>query len=88
MAHTHAAVKALRQSKKNHEFNLLWKGRFKDLLKRSRKSIADKKLDEAKKLVADVIQTLDKAAQKRVIKKNSAARLKSRIMKRLNNAVK
>lgn len=88
MAHTQSAKYWLRKSAKNRAFNLEWKGKFKDLLKKSRKAIVAKKLEEAKKLVVDTCKALDKAAQKKVIKKNTAARLKSRLMARLNKTMK
>ncbi len=79
------AHKALRQSKKNHERNLARKDAFKDALKKVVKSGT---VDEAKKLVVVAQKALDKAAQRGVIKKNTAARKLSRIMKRLNGMKK
>ena len=84
MAIKHAAAKAIRKSAKNRAFNLKVKGQFKDLLKEARKQIAAKKIDDAKKTVMVAAKTLDKAARKKVITKNTAARLKSRLMKALN----
>lgn len=43
--------------------------------------ITEKKLDEVKKLMPEIYAVLDKAAKSNVIKKNSAGRKKSRIMK-------
>ncbi len=88
MAHTQSAKYWLRKSAKNRAFNLEWKGKFKDLLKKSRKAIAAKQLDEAHKLVAETCKVLDKTTQKKVIKKNKAARLKSRLMAQFNKAQK
>jgi small subunit ribosomal protein S20 len=84
MAIKHAAAKAVRKSAKNHTFNLKVKAEIKGLIKEARKSIVAKKADEAKKAVLNAAKSLDKAARKRVIKKNTAARLKSRLMKALN----
>jgi small subunit ribosomal protein S20 len=84
MAIKHAAAKAVRKSAKNHAFNLKVKGEFKALIKDARKSLAAKKVDEAKKAVQAAAKSLDKAARKKVIKKNTAARLKSRLVKSLN----
>ncbi len=84
MAIKHAAAKAIRKSAKNRAFNLKVKGEFKDLLKVARKHLAAKKIDEAKKAVVAAVKSLDKAARKRVITKNTAARLKSRLMRALN----
>ena len=84
MAIKHAAAKAIRKSAKNRALNLKVKAEFKGLLKEARKNISAKKIDEAKKAVAAAAQSLDKAARKQVITKNTAARLKSRLMKALN----
>jgi small subunit ribosomal protein S20 len=84
MAIKHAAAKAIRKSAKNRAFNLKVKGGFKKLLKESRSLIVAKKIAEAKKSVLAAAKSLDKAARKKVITKNTAARLKSRLMKSLN----
>ncbi len=84
MAIKHAAAKAIRKSAKNHAFNLKVKSEFKGLVKEARKHIAAKKIDEAKKAVAAAAKSLDKSARKKVITKNTAARLKSRLMKALH----
>jgi small subunit ribosomal protein S20 len=88
MAIKHAAAKAIRKSAKNRAFNLKAKAEFKNLLKDARKAIAAKKEKEAKTAIQAACKSLDKAARKRVIKKNTAARLKSRLMKALNAASK
>jgi ribosomal protein S20 len=84
MAIKHAAAKAIRKSAKNRAFNLRVKSEFKGFLKEARKHLAAKKIDEAKKAVASAAKSLDKAARKKVITKNTAARLKSRLMKALH----
>lgn len=84
MAIKHAAAKAIRKSAKNHNFNLRVKDEFKGLLKEARKQLSAKNLAEAKKAIMAAAKSLDKAARKKVIKKNTAARLKSRLMKTLN----
>ena len=84
MAIKHAAAKAIRKSAKNHAFNLRVKSEFKGLVKEARKHLTAKKIDEAKKAVMAAAKSLDKAARKRVITKNTAARLKRRLMKALN----
>jgi small subunit ribosomal protein S20 len=83
MAIKHAAAKAIRKSAKNHAFNLKTRAEFKRLVKEARKLIAAGSAD-AGKAVAAAAKSLDKSARKRVIAKNTAARLKSRLMKALN----
>jgi small subunit ribosomal protein S20 len=82
------AKKALRQSIVRAGRNKLIRERI-DYMRRSfRKLLADNKIDEAKKLVSDLTQTLDKAVGKNLIKKNAAARVKSRAMAHLNKIAK
>ena len=79
-----AAFKHLRQTKKRTLRNKKVKNNLKLLIKKSRKLIEVKKKDEAKEWVSKTIKALDKAAQKKIIKKNKVSRLKSRLIKRLN----
>lgn len=82
------AKKALRQSVVRAGRNKLMNERI-DYMRRSfRKLLAEKKLDEAKKLVSELAQALDKAVGKNILKKNAAARIKSRTMAHLNKIVK
>lgn len=48
----------------------------------------NKKTDEAKKSVLQSIKEIDKAISKGIIKKNTGARKKSRLMKKLNALIK
>jgi len=83
-----AAFKALRQAKKRTLKNKLIKDNLDFLIRRSQKLIKSKSIEKAKEFVSKTIKALDKAAQKRVIKKNTAARKKSRLIKRLNVLLK
>ncbi len=83
-----AAMKALRQTKKNAARNLKVLSNIKNLLKSSKKSFAEKKSDEAKQFVKQSIKSLDKAVKSKTLKQNTANRLKSKLMKRLNSLAK
>lgn len=50
--------------------------------------IAEKEVDAAQQAVAATVIALDRAARKGVIHPNKAARRKSRLMKKLNQAAK
>jgi small subunit ribosomal protein S20 len=78
-----SAKKALRQAKKHRVLNLARQKAAKDIVKKIKKLALTNK-DEAKKLMATAYQAIDKAAKRGVIKKNTAARQKSRLMKLLN----
>lgn len=83
-----SAKKALRQSKKRRARNLGRKKKIKDLTKEIRNLISQKKIKEAKALLPQIYKILDKAAKVGTIKKNTAARKKSRITKLVNTAPK
>ena len=87
MPNKKSAIKALRQSTKKAIRNYKVKKAIKDAVKESKKFIEAKEKSAAEKVKA-AIKILDKAAIKKVIKKNSAARKKSRLMKKLNVLVK
>ncbi len=79
-----SAKKELRKAAKRRGFNLSRQKAMKDTLKKVKKLITDGKKDDAKKLIPDAYQAIDKAVQRGIIKKNAAARKKSRLMKVLN----
>lgn len=87
MAITTSAKKALRQSFSRQAGNLVYKKKIKNLVKEARVLVAQKKIEEAKKLLPQVYKILDKAAKVNVIKKNTASRLKSRITKLIQKTV-
>ena len=81
MAITKSAKKAIRQSAARKEHNIVYKDKIKSLVKQARALVLAKKMAEAKKLLPDIYQALDKAAKVGIIKKNNASRRKSRLTK-------
>lgn len=79
-----SAKKALRQAKKHRVLNLARQKVAKDIVKKIKKMAIAGQKEEAKKLMAQAYQAIDKAAKRGVIKKNTAARKKSRLMKLIN----
>jgi len=76
-----AAKKYIRKTKRRTERNLRVKNKVKKLVKQARQLIAEGKTKEVDKAIADASKQLDKAAQKKVIHKNKAARIKKRLHK-------
>lgn len=74
-----AAKKYMRVTEKKTLQNKAVKGVFKSAIKKTTEAIAAGKVEEAKKFLKEAMITLDKASQKNVIKKNTAARKKSRL---------
>jgi len=79
-----SAKKYMRVTERKTLRNKVVKGTFRNAIKETKENITAGKVAEAQELLKRAIKALDKAAQKKVIKKNTAARKKSR----LNAAVK
>jgi len=78
------AKKYMKVSAKKAERNKAVKGVFRSAIKATREAVASGDLKTAKELFARVQKSLDKAVEKNIMKKNTAARKKSR----LNAAIK
>ena len=83
---TSSAKKALRQTKKKTVRNIKRKKAFRSVVKDFKKAIEAKEFDRAKELLPKVYKTLDKASKHNTIHKNKAARMKSRISKKIPNS--
>ena len=81
---TKSAKKALRQNIKRRQKNLQRKKKIKDLTKKIEYFLSKNQKEEAKKLLPQLYKALDKAAKTGIIKKNTAARKKSRITAMVN----
>lgn len=78
-----SAIKALRQNLKRARRNVKVRKTIKDLVKKSEKMIGLKEPSALDKVKA-AIKSVDKAVGKKVFKRNTGARLKSKLMKKLN----
>ena len=83
MANIKAAIKYIRKSRKNRARNLAVKGNIKKLIKTAMKLILSKDKGAAE-AVKKAVSALDKAAENGILHKNTAARRKSRLTKKLN----
>ncbi len=81
MPNQQSAKKELRKMKKRAALNKVRRDTYKTLLK---KAVVSKSAD----VLRSAQQALDKAARTGVIKKNTASRKLSRLMKKLNKAAK
>jgi small subunit ribosomal protein S20 len=81
-----SAKKALRQSLKKKARNLIYKKKLRTLIKEARSLVLAKKIEDAKKILPQIYKILDKTAKIGVIKKNTAARKKSRITQLINKS--
>lgn len=83
---TSSAKKALKVSKRQRAENDITRAKIKDALKGARLAIENKEKDVDKK-ISMAFKELDMASKKKVIHKNRAARLKSRLAKKLSKTV-
>lgn len=83
MANIKSAKKAIKVTKKvtanNHEL----KAKVKNIIKDTEKAINANDVDAAKKSLKNVQITIDKAQAKGLVKKNTAARQKARLNKKV-----
>ena len=86
LANKTAAEQAMRRSARLRVGNRVIRAKARTEVKDAAQAIASDKPADAEKSVREAIRALDKAAQKGIIKKNNAARSKSRLMKKLNAA--
>lgn len=87
MANTKSAIKQIRSSARKRERNRVFRSRARTYINKTRRLIAEGKIEEAREEAQIAIVALDKAAEKGIIHKNKAARCKSRLIKRLNQTV-
>jgi small subunit ribosomal protein S20 len=86
LANIKSSAKRARQNIKQREFNRYYRTTARSYVKKAQAQIAANELEDAQETVRAAAKALDKAAQKGIIKKNNAARRKSRLMKALNKA--
>jgi len=82
-----AAAKALRQAKKRTLRNQKVKEGIEYLRRMTRKALESDTVKEAEALAKSTIRAIDRAVQKKVLKKNTGSRLKSRLTKTINAAL-
>ena len=84
MANTSSAIKRIRSNARKRQRNILVRSKVRTAVKKARGAVAERASDGTD-TVKKAISELDRAAQKGVLHKNSVARRKSRLMKKLNN---
>jgi small subunit ribosomal protein S20 len=81
---TKTAEKSARSAARKAERNKAIRSSTRTEVAKAEKLVTGKKSEEAQSAVVQAISALDKAARKNVIHRNTAARKKSRLMKKLN----
>jgi small subunit ribosomal protein S20 len=83
MANTFSALKRVRMTERRTEVNRMRKSRLRHTIRAMRRLLDKKDVDGAKKAVPGTFSLIDRAAKWGIIKKNTAARYKSRLTARL-----
>ena len=78
----------MRVSAKKALRNKVVRGVYRSAIKKTREAVVNKKVKTAQEWLKKSIKALDKAAQKKVLKKNTAARYKSRLNKLVKGIAK
>ncbi len=86
MPKSKSAEKAARAAERKQLRNKAVRSATKTHLTRAKKLIRSNEHESAQQAVANAVSALDRAAQKGVIHPNTAARHKSRLMKKFNQA--
>jgi len=83
-----SAEKRVRQNKKRNAINTRNRSRFRNAIKKLRAAVASGNAEVSQELLPQTISILDKAIQKGVLHRNTAARQKSRLTKHVNSLSK
>jgi len=81
-----SAEKRVRQNEKRREINRSNRGRLRTSIKKLRTALSTTDAKAVQELLPETISTIDKAVQKGVLHRNAAARYKSRLTARVNQA--
>ena len=87
MPHSKSARKQMRVSEKRRLINKSIRSLCKTNITKAERLIFSGELESAQKVVVAAVGSLDKAAEKGVVHPNTAARRKSRLMNKLNEAL-
>jgi small subunit ribosomal protein S20 len=83
MANTYSAIKRIRQTEHRTEYNRKNKSRLRHQIRAMRRAIQEKNAAKAGELLSATFSLIDRAAKTGIIKKNTAARYKSKLHLRI-----
>ena len=83
-----SAEKRVRQNEKRRAINRGHRTKVRTYIKKLRTALDSGKSDEIQQVLPDAISVIDKSVQKGVMHKNAAARYKSRLTLKANQAAK
>ncbi len=83
MANTYSAIKRMRQEQRRTVINRMRKTRLRHAIRAMRRVLDQKDPQQAQALLPNTFSVIDRAAKWGIIKTNTAARYKSRLVARL-----
>ncbi len=83
MANTYSALKRVRQTERRTEFNRQNRTKLRHAIRAMRRALAGKDPKAAGDLLSKTFSVIDQSAKKGLIKKNTAARYKSKLHTRV-----
>ena len=83
-----SAEKRVRQNEKRRAINRSHRTKVRTYIKKLRATLDGENSGDAQNILPDTVSVIDKAVQKGVMHKNAAARYKSRLTVRANQAAK
>lgn len=83
-----SSIRSVKTDAERRSSNFAVKSSVKTAVRKTTESVTTGKVEEAQTLLAKAASTIDKAVSKGVLHKNAAARKKSRLAKKINNASK
>ncbi len=83
MANTYSALKRARQTERRTEFNRQNKSKLRHQIRAMRRALASKDANAAAAALPRTFSIIDQSAKKGIIKKNTAARYKSKLHTRV-----
>jgi small subunit ribosomal protein S20 len=83
MANTYSALKRVRQTERRTEFNRKNKSRLRHAIREIRRALTGKDPKSAAALLPKTFSVIDRSAKTGIIKKNTAARYKSKLNLRI-----
>lgn len=85
MANTFSALKRVRQTERRTLVNKMRKSRLRHQIRAIRRLIEKKDADGAQAILPQTFSLVDRSAKWGIIKKNTASRYKSRLVKRIRS---
>jgi len=86
MANTYSALKRVRQTERRTEYNRKQKSELRHGIRAMRRALAGKDPKSAAALLPKTFSLIDRSAKSGVIKKNTAARYKSKLHQKIKAA--